>query len=60
MEEERICSGWCRQMDEVRRVMFEYADDGGHARIAEADCSYPDCPFAPECPVAAQAREHET
>ena len=60
MEEERICSGWCRQMDAVRRVMFEYAADGDHQRISDADCAFPDCPFAPECPVAAQAREYET
>ena len=60
MEEERVCSGWCRQTDEVRRVMFEYADDGGHYRISDADCCYFHCPFAPECTVAAQAREFET
>ncbi len=60
MEEERFCSGWCRQLDDARRVLFEYAADGFHWRIVGADCAYTDCPFASECPVAAQAREYET
>lgn len=60
MEEERFCSGWCRQLDDARRVLFEYAEEGGHQRISSADCAYPDCPFAWECPVASQARDYET
>ena len=60
MEEERIVSGWCRQLDEARRVLFEYEEASGHWRISGADCAYPDCPYAPECPVAAQAKSYET
>ena len=57
MEEERFCSGWCRQLDEARRVLFTRIQEGEGWRIDDADCFYPDCPFAADCPVAAQALE---
>ncbi len=43
MESEIILSGYCRQLDSSRTVMVE---DG------EADCLYPDCPYAANCPIA--------
>ena len=43
MESEMIISGYCRQLDSSRTVMVE---DG------EADCLYPDCPYAANCPIA--------
>ena len=43
MESEMIVSGYCRQLDSSRTVMVE---DG------EADCLYPDCPHAANCPIA--------
>ena len=59
MEEERFCSGWCRQLDEARRVLFSCTLVNGRWEIIDADCFYPDCPFAADCPVAAQARAPE-
>lgn len=43
MEEEIILTGYCRQLDASRTVMVE---DG------EADCLYPACPYATDCPIA--------
>lgn len=59
MEEERIVSGFCRQADGVRRVLFEYGPSDGGWKITAADCGYDGCPFAGECPVAAQGRAGE-
>ena len=47
---EEIVQGYCRVLDGPRTVYFE---DG------EADCSYPDCPWAGECPVAKKLKELE-
>ncbi len=56
MDEERLFSGWCRQTDRARRVLFTYEPAGGRRRIADADCGFFRCPFAAECPIAAEAR----
>lgn len=41
---EKFFSGYCRVIDSARTVTLD--EDG-------ADCRYPACDFAPECPVAA-------
>ncbi len=60
VEEERIVSGYCRQLDAPRRVCFEYGPAADGWRIAAADCAYAACPYAAGCPVAEQARAGES
>lgn len=43
MEKEGFFSGYCRKLDGSRTVMVEEG---------EPDCLYPDCPYAPNCPIA--------
>ena len=45
--EEKIVSGYCRAIDGSRTVIFEEG---------EADCFYPDCPHAADCPIAKQLK----
>ncbi len=44
---EKFFTGYCRVLDAARMVLAD-SDDG------EADCQFPGCTYAPECPVAAQ------
>ena len=53
MEQEVFISGYCRAMDQSRMVAV-VTEDGA---ITEADCAYPDCPYAPGCPVAEKINE---
>ena len=53
MEKELFLSGYCRCMDQSRMVAV-VVDSG---ELIEVDCSYPDCPYAPNCPVAAKIAE---
>ena len=43
--DEIIVSGYCRAIDGSRTVMVEEG---------EADCFFPDCPHAADCPIAKQ------
>ena len=52
MEEEFCFSGYCRAQDQARTVLLEWTGDSW-----EADCDFPDCPFAAACPVAAKMEE---
>ncbi len=45
---EEFVSGYCKALDSARTVLVE---DG------EADCAWPDCPYAPACPVAGKIGE---
>lgn len=47
--DELFFSGYCRAMDSSRTVTAE-AFDGKW----EADCAWPECPFADSCPIAKQ------
>ena len=47
MEKEIFVSGYCRAIDGSRTVMVEEG---------EADCFYPDCPHAADCPIAKEIR----
>ena len=47
MEQEIFISGYCRQIDQSRRVLVETYDGE-----KDADCCYPHCPYAPNCTVA--------
>ena len=47
MEKEIFVSGYCRALDQSRMVAVEISDGQ-----VEADCAYPDCHYAPTCPVA--------
>lgn len=47
MVKEIFCSGYCRALDSSRMVCAEISDDG-----IDADCAYPDCPYAPNCDIA--------
>ena len=46
---EWIVSGYCRSQDQARTVLLER--DGTQW---DCDCDYPDCAYAPSCPVAAE------
>ena len=48
--EEACFSGYCRRIDNSRTVFCEF--ETAPRRLSEADCSYPDCGYASECPVA--------
>lgn len=50
--EETFLSGYCRQIDGSRMVAVEY---GGGEK--DADCCYPDCPYAKDCTIAKQIDE---
>lgn len=52
MEKEIFVSGYCRVLDQSRMVTVEITDD-----LVEVDCAYPDCPYAPGCPVAQKIGE---
>lgn len=52
MEEEFCFSGYCRAQDQARTVLLEWTGDSW-----EADCDFPDCPFAAACPLAAKMEE---
>lgn len=47
---EIIVSGYCRVLDGPRTVMADTED-------READCAWPDCIHAPQCPLAAELWE---
>ena len=47
MEEEVFISGYCRACDQSRTVTAEFYNG-----TWEADCRYPDCPYAPNCQIA--------
>ena len=44
MVEEYCFSGYCRAQDQARTVLLEWTGDSW-----EADCDFPDCPFAAAC-----------
>ncbi|MBQ7415926.1 MAG: hypothetical protein IJW14_02680 [Oscillospiraceae bacterium] len=48
MEQETFLSGYCRAMDQSRMVAA-VTENGS---LTEADCAFPDCPYAPSCPIA--------
>ena len=50
--DEVFVSGYCRATDGSRTVTAE-AYEGQW----EADCAWPDCPFAPSCPIAKELNE---
>ena len=56
MEEEKILTGYCRQLDQSR-VVTAVTEDGA---LTEVDCCYPACVHAPACPIAAELRALET
>lgn len=37
-------SGYCRRTDSARTVFYEEGEG--------ADCAWPDCVYAPDCPIA--------
>ena len=53
MEDEKIFSGYCRTLDQSRMVTVELTD----GRIDDVDCLYPDCVYAPNCPIAKKIDE---
>ena len=50
---EYFLSGYCRCMDESRRVLLETESDGEY----EVDCNFGTCPYESECQIAAAIRE---
>ena len=48
MEREDFLSGYCRAADQSRMVTV--VTEGGD--LTDVDCCYPDCPYAPGCPIA--------
>lgn len=53
MEKEGFFSGYCRVLDGSRTVCAVVSD----GTLEEADCSFPDCPHAPDCPIAVSIRD---
>ncbi len=53
MERELFFSGYCRSIDGSRMVEAVIAD----GKLEEADCRYPDCLYAPNCPIAGKIEE---
>ena len=53
MEREGFFSGYCRQIDGSRMVAVEAEG----STLLEADCCYPDCPYATECVLAQKIAE---
>lgn len=47
---EEFVSGYCRVLDGARTVLVDLDDRC-------ADCAYPDCAYAGECPVAREIAE---
>ncbi len=47
---EACFSGYCRRIDNARTVFCEF--ETNPRRLTEAGCSYPDCEYSPECPIA--------
>ena len=50
MEEERIITGYCRQLDQSRMVTIEVED----GKLTECDCCYGGCVYESNCTVAQQ------
>lgn len=48
--DEVFVSGYCRVMDEARTVTAD-PEEG------TADCRYPDCVYASDCPIAKKLRK---
>jgi len=48
MEKELFFSGYCKQLDNGRMVEAVLED----GKLTEVDCCFPECPFAPGCPIA--------
>ncbi len=48
MEEEKFCSGYCRQLDASRMVEV-LLEDG---RVTEVDCCYGNCIYQGNCVIA--------
>ena len=48
MEDEKILSGYCRQIDRSRMVTVELTD----GTIDHVDCCYGSCVYQPNCPIA--------
>lgn len=53
MEQEYFFTGYCRQIDQSRRVCIVLEN----GEIEECDCCFGSCLYEPECPVAAQIRQ---
>lgn len=53
MEREGFFSGYCRAIDNSRTVAVETENTA----LTYADCDFPDCAYAPNCPVAKSIRE---
>ena len=52
MEKEIFVSGYCRALDQSRMVEVEIS-----GTQVDADCTYPDCPYAPGCQIALKIKE---
>ena len=50
MEEERIFTGYCRQLDQSRMVTIEVED----GKLTECDCCFGSCVYESNCTVAQQ------
>lgn len=52
MEDEKVFTGYCRQLDQTRMVLAEYVTENHTTRLVSTDCSYPNCDFLCECTLA--------
>ena len=54
MEQEFFFTGYCRVADQSRMVAVVLEN----SHLEEADCCYPDCVYAPNCPIAKEIDTH--
>jgi len=54
VEKEIFVSGYCRVLDQSRMVAVEITGNQ-----VDADCSYPDCPYAPSCQIALKIKQEQ-
>ena len=53
MEKELFLSGYCRMADQSRMVAV-VIEDGA---LTESDCAWPNCLYAPACPIGKKIEE---
>ena len=53
MEQELFLTGFCRQLNESRRVTVELEN----AKLLECDCGFGSCIYEPNCTIAQQIQE---
>ena len=59
MWEEEFYSGFCKTINDTRRICCEFRVEDGKYLFDNSDCEYEGCHFREECLVIRQALERE-